>query len=89
MQRYELNTVRLSLIGQSWCPSVGVPAQLTGSVPGLSMSLSVLDTVISSNDKVLVLSTKRLYFYTSNCVGMFGKGVLSCQNSLALLASSE
>lgn len=53
------------------------------------MSLSVLDTVISSNDKVLVLSTKCLDFYTSNCIGMLGKGVLSCQNSLALPASSE
>lgn len=89
MQRYELNSVRLSLIGQSWCPFVGASAQLTGSVPGPSMSLSVLDTVISSNDKVLALSTKSLYFYTSNCVGMLGKGLLSCQNSLALPASSE
>lgn len=74
MQRYELNSEHLSLIGQSWCPFVGASAQLTGSVPG--PRLLVLDTVISSNDKVLALSTKRLYFYTNNCVGMLGKGLL-------------
>lgn len=62
-----------------WVPLLNSPG-----LPGPSKSLSVLDTVMSSKDKVLALSTKLLYFYTSNYIGILGKeGLLSCQNLLA------
>lgn len=58
----DMNITVCTWVSEGRTASVGTFAQLTGSMPGPSMSLSVLDIVMSSKDKALALSTKLFYF---------------------------
>lgn len=58
----DMNITVCAWVSEVRTGSVGTFAQLTGSIPGPSMSLSVLDIVMSSKDKALAFSTKLLYF---------------------------
>lgn len=73
-----MNSTMCTWVSEVKAGSVDAFAQLTGSLSGTSTSLSVLNIVTSSKDKVLALSTTALFLNKQLCTGCLAK-----DNSLA------